>query len=80
MPFPVHFIQLIVIITTTVVIIIFQLLGPENDEQKSRRFCSFLEQAMMGSQASPKEVVFSPNSTKRQAKAAMALSQYLYQK
>lgn len=79
MPFPMHFIQRIVIITTTVIIVIIQLLGTENYVQKSRRFCTFLEQ-VMGSQASPKKVVFSPNSTKHQAKAAMALGQYLYQK
>lgn len=79
LPFPMHFIQPIVIITTTVTIVIIQLLGTENNVQKSRRFCTFLEQ-VMGSQASPKEVVFSPNSTKHQAEAAMALGQYLYQK
>lgn len=78
MPFSVHFIKLIVIITITIIIVI-QLLGTENYVQKSRRFCTFLEQAM-GSRASPKEVAFSPNSTEHQAETAMALSQYLHQK
>lgn len=78
MTFPVHFIKLMVITTTTIIIII-QLLGTENYVQKFRRFCTFLEQAM-GSQTSPKEAVFSPNSTKHQAETEMALSQYLYQK